>query len=841
MKRTVSFLLAAAMFVTLAACGKKVNKSEEIAFYSSAIYRLEDIALPVDTGYLWGSCTDGKNLYFVVANEDEDNERHALFRADWETDEVAQLADYYPAYGAEKASALAGVGLDIAPDGTLWSLESWTLVSYDLPDDFDENEDNLYDYVSNLENSYVLRQLDTETGRNLKTVNISEAVRELGIDWIYDWTMDYGGRIFLAAEGQVAVLDNNGQILFTVDAELTPSGLEGSDGGVLARLSDGSLAVLTVKKSDGSRVVRTIDTDVRGWRKNTYQLSGNITQIYDGRGENLFFYIADDLLFGWVAEGEMPSKLLSWSSAQLSGSAVTCFILQEEGQAAALTRLNTDGSVYSGKLRLSRLTPTDKTEDGRSVLVYGTIDPSDAMRYQINQFNENSDAYYIEIWDYAEGLTGDWSAVRQNARMRAYTEIAAGRMPDLIDGNWIPISVLAGKGLLENLWPYIDNDPELGRDALMTRVLDSMEMDGRLYQVCNSFTICTAYGLKSLMGDRTSIALDEVLELYKTLPSGSAILGFNSTPQDTLLQLASLDRYVDWSAGTCRFDSGEFVELLELCGQIENPGGEWLDDGGTAFREGRQLLDTARITGLDSTVQAEVNCGGPESLINYDELLSENGIRSSESSAIDVLKRKPNLANNCAFGAFKGSGYASFVGYPEENHSGSYFMVSGNTAISAACEDKDGAWSFVRQLLLPSGSMYEVTFDGMTDKGDTALPINRADFEQCVADAMESEWIIDETGKYALDKDGQQIEEIKTFFLRGDPMTMVVYMLAPTQEHYDRLMELYNATDRVYDYDITIRDIVIEMTGPFFAGDKSAEETAKLVQGRVQLYLDEQR
>ena len=160
---------------------------------------------------------------------------------------------------------------------------------------------------------------------------------------------------------------------------------------------------------------------------------------------------------------------------------------------------------------------------------------------------------------------------------------------------------------------------------------------------------------------------------------------------------------------------------------------------------------------------------------------------------------------------------------------------------SAACEDKDGAWSFVRQLLLPSGSMYEVTFDGMTDKGDTALPINRADFEQCVADAMESEWIIDETGKYALDKDGQQIEEIKTFFLRGDPMTMVVYMLAPTQEHYDRLMELYNATDRVYDYDITIRDIVIEMTGPFFAGDKSAEETAKLVQGRVQLYLDEQR
>lgn len=93
----------------------------------------------------------------------------------------------------------------------------------------------------------------------------------------------------------------------------------------------------------------------------------------------------------------------------------------------------------------------------------------------------------------------------------------------------------------------------------------------------------------------------------------------------------------------------------------------------------------------------------------------------------------------------------------------------------------------------------------------------------------------------ACGKKDNKNEEIKSFFLRGDPMTMVVYMLAPTQEHYDRLMELYNATDRVYDYDITIRDIIIEMTGPFFAGEKSAEETAKLIQGRVQFYLDEQR
>lgn len=70
---------------------------------------------------------------------------------------------------------------------------------------------------------------------------------------------------------------------------------------------------------------------------------------------------------------------------------------------------------------------------------------------------------------------------------------------------------------------------------------------------------------------------------------------------------------------------------------------------------------------------------------------------------------------------------------------------------------------------------------------------------------------------------------------------MVVYTLAPTQDHYDTLMMLYNSIDRVDDFDYTINAIIAEVARPFFAGDKSAEETAKLIQGRVQLYLDEQK
>ena len=34
--------------------------------------------------------------------------------------------------------------------------------------------------------------------------------------------------------------------------------------------------------------------------------------------------------------------------------------------------------------------------------------------------------------------------------------------------------------MLEDLWPYIDADPDLGRDTLMLRPLEAMEYKGRL-------------------------------------------------------------------------------------------------------------------------------------------------------------------------------------------------------------------------------------------------------------------------------------------------------------------------------------------------------------------------
>ena len=54
-------------------------------------------------------------------------------------------------------------------------------------------------------------------------------------------------------------------------------------------------------------------------------------------------------------------------------------------------------------------------------------------------------------------------------------------------------------------------------------------------------------------------------------------------------------------------------------------------------------------------------------------------------------------------------------------------------------------------------------------------------------------------------------------------------------------MKLYHSIDRAETDDTAVIDIIIEQAQPYFAGDKTLEETADLIQRRVTLYVNENR
>ena len=56
-----------------------------------------------------------------------------------------------------------------------------------------------------------------------------------------------------------------------------------------------------------------------------------------------------------------------------------------------------------------------------------------------------------------------------------------------------------------------------------------------------------------------------------------------------------------------------------------------------------------------------------------------------------------------------------------------------------------------------------------------------------------------------------------------------------------RFTDFVNHIDKIDLYDTTIYDLVQEQCGPYFAGDMTMDETIRLIENRVGLYVNEQR
>ena len=172
----------------------------------------------------------------------------------------------------------------------------------------------------------------------------------------------------------------------------------------------------------------------------------------------------------------------------------------------------------------------------------------------------------------------------------------------------------------------------------------------------------------------------------------------------------------------------------------------------------------------------------------------------------------------------------TFVGYPSATGNNNVFRLGDGLCISSTCKDKDGAWSFVRTLF---------TKEFQEENRWNGLPTNADVFNAIVKDMMTLKYQTDSEGNYVLDENGQKIVEPKASYWFEDDRTYDIDVF--TQEQIDQVMDLYNKTNLVMTDDQNILGIVKEETAGYFAGQKSLDDTVRLIQNRVSLYVAEQK
>ena len=355
------------------------------------------------------------------------------------------------------------------------------------------------------------------------------------------------------------------------------------------------------------------------------------------------------------------------------------------------------------------------------------------------------------------------------------------------------------------------------------------------------------------------------------MPEGSRITEPNYDRSILLSVLIQYDNgsWVDWSGGTCRFDTQEFKNLLELCRQAGEDGDPVYAAGSaeSGLREGRYLFRQVFLNHPQDLLFYDALCAGPENLMDYEAYLEENSVYASlidedgnyrEGNAVicpalafaEENREKGRsgsypLAANAVFGALEGGGYVSFVGFPSQDRAGSRIMLGDcDVGMSAACRHKEGAWAFIRQSLLPGAA--DPTGAGrsaMNLERVSGFPINKHDFEEYMA----PDWLTDSAGSVVLDKSGSPIEDPSVVLSVPETQGGEIYSVMEVYELFDddvrreRFLELYNAAVPSQHIGPELLTIIREQVQPYFAGDKSVDETAALIQNRAQLYIGENR
>ena len=814
MKKLLAFVLAAAMLLCLAACGrsesdgseggkssgrKKNNETPTPEFVYKANYQTVDSATE-QPRYFSPSLVTGDAFYGFVSEKTGERELMEGETLQWEGQldvyenrlyrlgidgSFTKLEGYAPMKleaeeghqiggGTSKLIQLAD-GSFLAYDETY---ESWS----DAGDGVEMYSDEWYMSMQSVERQY-LRRLD-ETGKEISCVELDLEELKQQNDYV-----SFSG---------MAVLDDH-EVLLAGDGGLyifdTETGkMVGTIGGIdwaqaLLTLRDGRVAVSYY--GDNGQKVSIIDAEKKALG-DTYPIQGDLYQAVAGGGDYDFYYNNGVNFFGYKLADGTTEKLFNWINCDVDNSNINGYLVTDDGKVIAISNEWDDNyeNVTTSLITMEQV-PSDTLPQKQTITLAVQYLDWEA-RSQIIKFNRSHENVRIELQDYSEYNTeDDYEAGLTKLR----TEMLAGNCPDIISLNGLPAKQLAAKGLLADLYPLIDADPELSREDFFPAVLKAMENNGKLYSTCSSFEIVSAVGAASVVGTEPGWTYSDLLAALEQMPEGCTVFSNSETRYDVLqmCMMLDMDHFVDWNTGKVTFDSPEFIELLNFAknfpAEFDWENYEWSeeDNDDVRIREGKQLLMYGDLYSFDSISQYENIFGG-----------------------LDAF---------------------TFVGFPTNEGVGSMIMTESGYAISEKCPNKEAAWEFVRIFMTQD---YQ-------DSNSYNFPSNIHSYNDKKADAMTPTYVKDPDGHIMVDPEtGEKMMEQKGGYWDNVSQEYVPTYFY-TQEEIDKIESVINATDRVYAVDESINEIVREQVEAFFAGQRSAEDVAKLIQSKAMIYVNEQR
>lgn len=560
---------------------------------------------------------------------------------------------YYsiPVYGEDGGDGgdTAAEDTPVATGAPLAATSSDISVDAPAPDTSGQPMD--YQYVE----KYNLRVFDA-SGAQTFCAELSSLIESEDYFYVSAFAVAGTGEAVLMANGNaIYVLNADGSLKGSIDTSDLSNGISN-----FVTLGDGSVAALVYGEDYAAFDLRPVDTAAMQLGEATASLPTDAYSARPSGGGYDFCYNKGESFYGYKLADGSEEKLVTWINCDVNSNNVTSPYITEEGNIVCLSSeySNTGDGATTYFITLTK-TPYDQVPQ-KTTLTLACVYLGYDIKNQILDFNRKSSDYRIEVRDYSEFNTeDDYSA----GYTKLITEIGSGAVPDIMLTDGLPIETFGAKGLLADLWPFIDADEELGgRAGVVEPVFNALSQDGKLYEISSNFYITTIAGPASIVGTEPGWTYEEMYAALDQMPEGCELFSLGTTRSDVFSSICmlNLSRFVDWTTGECSFDSDDFISLMEFANRFPETFDwehhEWTNEDSDAYRikEGRQLLVTLSLS-------------DPYSYNYYSEMFN---------------------------------GDMALKGFPDVPGSGAVFNMNGTgLAIASTCKNQDAAWSFVRTLL----------------------------------------------------------------------------------------------------------------------------------------------
>lgn len=498
---------------------------------------------------------------------------------------------------------------------------------------------------------------------------------------------DGGAAIFADA---LTVVDADGRTRFSIQP----------DGGwweATAVLDDGSVAVLFRDYNTGACLLKRLDIEIEEL-VTVMEMTAKNMRLAGGSWDALWLYGGNVSV--WEPDSDTLTEKLRFTDAGLNNANIRAVeLLSGDRLLISEQKLTTDSEDLS-----LYVLPADGAalpQNGeKTVLRLAGVSIPYSLTEAVLAFNRTNGEYTVELDDYFNYSTVDDYDAGKN---RLLYEIGTGDLPDIIYfGNDLSVENMAKKGYLADIGALLDADPSIDRSELMENILDAAEIGGTLYSIPIGYYVETVLGRSDIVGTNPC-TVENVRTWIEQNPTAEAYYGMTRDLFLSRLIWANADTLIDAEAGVCRFDSEEFIELMELAALLP-------------------------------------------------AMFPTEGVNLAFNDSLFMTNYATTLAT-LASGSFGGGGY-SLTGYPGGDGGITLLFPYPELGIAATAADADGCWALISYLLSYEVQKNMNDLDGISVRRDVIdekieelyQKCNEGEFAEPMVEAAEG--IVSSVGVY---------------------------------------------------------------------------------------------